>query len=456
MLRSRITEHTILLVSVSKWIILSVFVGAIVGTATAIFLKTLGWSKGLSSGHDYYFLLLPFALFLSTLVVKYLAPDAEGHGTEKVIEAIHLHSGKIKAPVVPVKLVATVVTIAAGGSVGKEGPCAQIGAGISSVLASLLRFGDADRRKIVICGISAGFASVFGTPIAAAIFALEVLAIGSISYEVLLPSFIAAIIGFQMTSWFDISYLYHPIQFSPTFSDLLFLKVILAGIFFGICSIILIDVLTFSEYLSSKLKIWKPLKGFIGGLALVALVFIFSSQYLGLGVDTIDATLNGDGISWYAFLAKAVFTSVTLGFGGSGGIVTPIFFIGAAAGSTFAGVLGLNMALFASIGLVSVLAGAANTPIAAGIMSIELFGPEIAPYAVVACAISFLITGHRSVYPSQRLALEKSSSISAELGNTIDNIRPEFKSREKSVSATAVRLLRKMQDHSHGDGGAKQ
>src|SRR5665811_1079570 len=126
MIKGRMTEHTVLFISVLKWIVLAIFVGAIVGTATAIFLKTLTWATGTSNSYSYYYLLLPLALFLSSLMVKYLAPDAEGHGTEKVIEAVHLTSGKIKAAVVPVKLVATVITIASGGSVGKEGPCAQI------------------------------------------------------------------------------------------------------------------------------------------------------------------------------------------------------------------------------------------------------------------------------------------------------------------------------------------
>ena len=209
------------------------------------------------------------------------------------------------------------------------------------------------------------------------------------------------------------------------------------------CSIILIDMLRLGEYLSGKLRIWKPLKGIIGGSALVAMTFIFSTEYLGLGLDTIDASLNGAGGHWYAFLVKALFTSVTLAFGGSGGIVTPIFFVGSAAGVTFAQVLGLDIALFAAIGFVSVLAGAANTPIAAGIMAIELFGPSIAPYAVVACAVSYLITGHRSVYPSQTLAFVKSASFKGELGQTIDQTRPVFTPREKSLAARAQKVYRR-------------
>lgn len=329
------------------------------------------------------------AFFLSSLLVKYIAPDAEGHGTEKVIEAIHKYAGKIKASVVPVKLVATLLTLGAGGSAGKEGPCAQIGAGLSSMLADLLRFDDRDHEKLVICGISAGFAAVFGTPIAGSIFGVEVLFVGSILYDVLLPSFIAGITAYQVSSALGVHYFYHPVSLVPEFSEAFFLKVALAGVFFGVCSILLIELLKLGKYVSARLDLWEPLKGLVGGSILIVLTLLLSDRYLGLGLDTIEACLRGEHVPWFSFLVKPIFTSITLNFGGSGGIVTPIFFVGATAGMLFATVLGLNVATFSAIGFTSVLAGAANTPIAASILAIELFGPAIAPYATVACVISF-------------------------------------------------------------------
>jgi len=431
--KRKITEESVIFVSIFKWFVLATIIGTIVGLSTTLFLIVLGWSIHLINKIPYYFILLPIAFFISTLLVKYLAPGAEGHGTEKVIEAVHKHSGKIKPMVVPIKLIATVITIAAGGSAGKEGPCAQIGAGLSSIFASFLHFDDLDRKKLVICGISAGFAGVFGTPIAGAIFGVEVLMVGSVLYEVLLPCFIAGVTSYQVSAALGITYFYQPFNFVPVFKESFFIKVALAGIFFGLVSFLLIEILSLGEKAANRVKIWSPWKGIIGGGVLIGLTLLFSTSYLGLGLNTIQTSLQGNDVVWYAFVLKILFTTLTLNFGGSGGIVTPIFFIGATSGNLFANLFGLNVATFSAIGLVSVLAGAANTPIAASIMAVELFGPKLAPYAAVACVISFLMTGHRSVYPSQILSVTKSPSFELEIGDDIDSTHVYFKPRRKSL-----------------------
>jgi len=443
--RKKLLESSVLFISIMKWLFLASCVGVIVGLSTTVFLKALESSIGFASGYRYYFLLLPAAFFLSTMIIKYLAPEAKGHGTEKVIEAVHKRSGSINPLVVPIKLVATVITIASGGSAGKEGPCAQIGAGLSSLFADILRFDDNDRKKLVICGISAGFSTVFGTPIAGAIFGVEVLFVGSLLYEVLLPSFVAGIVGFQVSSALGVTYFHEPLRFIPHFTSVYFLRVCLAGIFFGVCSLIFVEVLRLFEWLGKKINLRETYKAVLGGSVLAMLGLLFSTRYFGLGLDTIKTSLEGGEVPLIAPLLKILFTSITLNFGGSGGIVTPIFFVGATSGNVFANIFSLSPDVFSAIGMVSLLAGAANTPISASIMAVELFGPQVGPYAAVACVISFLMTGHRSVYPSQVLSIKKSSSFTVEEGQEMKDIQDvEFHPRPKTIAGSIVEGLKKV------------
>lgn len=445
-MKRRVDEELVIFTSIVKWVILASIIGVLVGFSTAAFLYLLNMGISLTGKQPYYYLLMPAAFFLSSAIIKYLAPDAKGHGTEKVIEAVNNNWGMIKARVIPVKLVATILTIASGGSAGKEGPAAQIGAGIASSFARLFRFSKQDHKKLVICGISAGFAAVFGTPIAGAIFGVEVLVVGSIMYEVLLPSFIAGIIGYHTATSLGTAYFQQGIQLPPVYNESFLFEVMLSGIFFGICSVMLIELLDLGKRLNERLTLWEPLKGVLGGILLIFLTAAYSTRYLGLGLEPITYALNGGKTLWYDFILKTVYTSITLNFGGSGGIITPIFYIGSTAGNIFAQTLGLDIATFSAIGLVAVLAGAANTPIAASIMAVELFGPEIAPYAALACIISFLMTGHRSVYPSQRLAMKKAEMVNVELGREMEDLHAEatVKSSERiSKTIRAVKRIRK-------------
>ena len=429
MLWKHITEQTAIFLSVGKWIFLSAFVGVIIGGIVTLFLQMLEMAEESRSllPFEYYYL-LPFALVFSVYLVKKFAPDAEGHGTEKVIEAVHKRHGLIDIAVIPVKLLTTIVTIFAGGSVGKEGPGAQIGAGVSSLISTKLNFSKEDRKKLVICGISAGFATVFGTPIAGAIFGVEVLIIGVILYDVLLPSFIAGFAAFTTAQLLGIKYTYYDLHFYQDVSLDLFLivQVVIAGVFFGVVSDFIVSTISQISKLIKKIPFDPLIVAFLGGVLLVILATIFGTQYLGLGMGTIKEVLGPfplmhDSVPWYAFIAKTIFTSITLGVGGSGGIITPLFFIGATSGHLFGELIGSDhIAMFAALGFVSVLAGATNSPIAATIMAVELFGIEIAHYAAISAVISFLITGHRSVYASQLLAMKKSDILSMKFGGEVD------------------------------------
>jgi len=424
-------KHTIeqigIFISVTKWLILSSIIGIIVGVSVTIFLKALQVSEKSQSLLPFpHYYLLPFGLLLTVWIVKRFAPDAKGHGTEKVIEAIHKKSGKIELAVIPVKLLATIITIFTGGSAGKEGPGAQIGAGMASATSDFFRFTKNDRKKLVVCGIGAGFATVFGTPIAGAIFGLEVLVVGIIRYDILLPSFISGFSAFTTAQFLGIEYTYFNINFIQPIDLNLFLiaEVVLAGIFFGIISDITITALKRISRLIEKIPLNLYLKSFAAGLFLVLLSLFVGDQYFGLGLNTIDTVLQSntplnEHIPWYSFLLKTLFTAVTLGSGGSGGIVTPIFYIGATSGHWFGTFIDGNLPFFAALGFVSVLAGTTNAPIAATIMAMELFGLDVAHYAAISIVISFIITGHRSVFPSQVLDMKKSDFLKIRPGEDI-------------------------------------
>jgi len=429
--RKHLAEQTVIFFSVAKWLILSSVVGIMIGALMSIFLKLL---HGAEANREllpfHYYFLLPFALMLTIWIVKTFDKNATGHGTEKVIEAVHKRDGLINIKVIPVKLVATLITIFAGGSVGKEGPGAQIGAGAASFASTILRFSNRDRKKLVICGISAGFASVFGTPIAGAIFGIEVLIIGVIMYDVLLPSFIAGFAAFTTAQFLGVEYTYYDVDFFRSLDLNLDLigKVVLAGVFFGFVSDWFITVINEIESYIKKIPYSDYKKAFVAGLVMVVFSFFISDKYLGLGLNTIAEVFHNnvvltDNINWYDFIIKTFFTSLTLGAGGSGGIITPIFFVGATSGVTFGHLIGDNIELFAALGFVSVLAGTTNSPIASIIMAVELFGTQISHYAAVSVVIAFLITGHRSVFPSQKLALKKADNIDIAEGDDIEHTR---------------------------------
>ncbi len=441
-------EEMAIFSSIVKWTGYASIVGILVGAGTSVFLGLLDFATQKITQYPLYYIILPLSLLATSGLILWLAPEAAGHGTEKVIEAIHQRMGKIPFAVVPVKLFATVITIATGGSAGKEGPSAQIGAGLASAFADFLKVDDTDRRKLVICGISAGFATVFGTPIAGALFGIEVLVVGQIFSEVLFPSVVAGIIGYNVALALGIKYSITSAccVVAPHLTEWSFVRMIMLGIWSGLASLMLIEILKLSGKIYTRLQWRWTRKALTGGVLLALIGSFISTDYLGLGVQTIESGLAGNPLPYGAFFWKIIATSVTLGSGGSGGVVTPIFFVGTAAGNLFAQLFDpANIATYSAIGLTALLAGAANTPIAASIMAMELFGPQIGSFAAVACMVSFLMTGYRSIYPSQLLGAQKSRSLTAQTGNPIGEMKPtRVALRDKSLLGILVKIFSRL------------
>lgn len=391
-----------------KWVALSAFAGLIVGLPTALFLMLLDGGISFVYGLPSFYFLIPPGLVLSHLIVSRLAPDAKGHGTEQVIESIHHHDGDVRLRVIPVKMLATLITLVSGGSAGKEGPSAQIGAGVASAFARLVRMNKLDRQRFVLCGISAGFSAVFGTPLAGALFASEVLSIGRFHYNRLLPALIASYVSAYVTRSLGIRHLSFSVEstFPPDYAMLL--HMVAFGIVVGLAAVLFISMLSRTEDAFHRLRVPGSVKALIGGLILILVVIgTGTTNYIGLGMEIVDAALDGQAYRGVAPFFKMFTTSVTLSAGGSGGILGPVFFIGATMGNLWAQLLSQDIAVYSAIGMVAFLAATANTPIAAAFMAIELFGVQTGGWAAVAAAVSYLMVGHLSVFPSQIIFQKK-------------------------------------------------
>lgn len=410
--------------SMFKWIVLVVPMAAVVGSLCALFLWSLDRATAARFDYPWLIFLMPVAGFLMVLAYQRFGRGSEG-GNNLIVEQIHEPGGGVPLRMAPFILVSTVLTHLVGGSAGREGTAVQLGGSIASAFARLFRLSHAEVRILLMAGIAAGFGAVFGTPIAGAVFALEVLTIGRMQYEALIPSLMAAITAdWTCQAWgiehtrYHVAYLAGMPAATFHLDALLLLKVGVAGVLFGLMARCFSEISHTVSAAFKRLCAYAPLRPVIASVVLIGLVYALGTrEYLGLGVWSPhpgDATIPGffdpahaDYWSWFW---KAVFTIVTLSSGFKGGEVTPLFFIGAALGNAIAAILGAPIDLFAALGFVAVFAGATNTPLACMIMGIELFGATHAVYLAVACFLAYICSGHTSIYLSQRLGIAKSAA----------------------------------------------
>jgi len=416
--RFNFAEPLVMLVTVLQWLVLATLTGLVVGTGTSAFLNALYGLMNVGRSLDLIWisLLLPLAGLANGLLLYYGYQANRTGLKDTLMVAVHTQEGRMPLKTLWIKPVAALITLASGGSAGKEGPCSHIGASLASAIARGLGLNRELRKRLVACGVSAGFASVFGTPLAGAIYGVEVLAIGRIRHDFLFPAIISGVISYQVSQFWGVPYTFYTALALPAFSQGLFLKTIIIGIFCGLVAWLFVDLTAWVSRLVATLrinfKLWPPLLPLVGGGILAGLIWLVpdANDYLGLSLPLMDKALAGEPIAILGFFWKTLFVAITLGSGFYGGIVTPQFVIGAVAGSALAPLLGIGPALGASIGLVAVVAAASNTPIAAILMGIELFeGTLGATYVAGAAIAAYLIIGHRSVYPGQLVAYSKTS-----------------------------------------------
>jgi H+/Cl- antiporter ClcA len=416
-------EPVVMLATIIQWLVLATITGVVVGSGTSIFLHGLFFSTDRTAATPLWLqmALLPLGGLLNGLLLYYGYKSNKTGLGDSVIAAVHRQDGRMPFRTIATKPIAAIITLASGGSAGKEGPCAHIGGSLASSLGRVLGLNVELQKRLVACGVSAGFASVFGTPIAGAIYGVEVLAIGQVRHDFLFPAIIAGVSSFEISKFWGIRYEYYTTELLPRFSESLFIKTIIIGIICGIAAWVFVEGIALARRLFSRLRtrfaLWPPLMPLLGGCLLAVLIIAVPRDYLGLSLPLMDRALHGDAMPYLGFFWKTLLVAITLGSGFYGGIVTPQFVIGAITGNAFAHMLGISPALGAAVGLVAVVAAASNTPVAAILMGVELFGGATGTiYAAGAAIAAYVMIGHRSVYPDQLVVYPKSSWMQGGLG----------------------------------------
>ena len=390
----------------TRWLLLCAAVAIVAGSASALFLFALDWATRTRSLQPGLIWGLPLAGFLmGWIYLKWGQSVDAGHNL--LIGEIHSPQHTVPLRMAPMILGSTVVSHLFGASVGREGTAVQMGGALADQLTPIFKLTPSHRQVVLMAGISAGFASVFGTPLAGALFALEVLAgpaLLRMRWIALPPCIVAAYAADQVGLWWGVQHTVYTVSAIPTLSAWGLASVVLAGGVFGLTG----RVFAWSAHtLSAQFKRWlayPPLRPLIGGVLITAIVvWGHAERYIGLGIPVILEAFDQPLAPW-DFAAKLAMTVLSLGSGFKGGEVTPLFYIGATLGNALAPIVDMPLGLMAALGFVAVFAGASNTPLACTLMAIELFGTQTGAFAAVACTVSYFFSGRTSIYKAQRHA----------------------------------------------------
>lgn len=395
-------QRAALILHILKWLVLAGGIAVLAGSASALFLYSLDWAAATHSDNPWLIWLLPFAGFAVGWVYLRYGRSVEA-GNNLILDEIHETRRVIPLRMAPMVLGATLVSHLFGASVGREGTAVQMGGALADQFTGVFRLSPEDRRIVLMAGIAAGFASVFGTPLGAAVFGLEMLATGRLRYEAMLPCLVAAVLADKVALWWGVQHDYFSVGLIPELSLWSVLVMVLVGAIFGLVARLFAEATHAVAGFMRRRVHYAPLRPFLGGLLIaVAASLIAADRYLGLGLPVIRESFEIP-LAWADPLGKLLFTVISLGSGFKGGEVTPLFFIGATLGNVLAPLFDMPFAFLAAVGFVAVFAGAANTPLASTLMAMELFGPGMGIFAAIACVVSYLFSGHAGIYSSQRV-----------------------------------------------------
>lgn len=394
-----------------RWLLLSFLISICIGSASAGFLISLEWVTSFREAHLWIIFFLPVVGFLISWIYGKYGGNAD-QGNNLIIDTIHEGGDKIPFRMAPLVYGGTILTHLFGGSAGREGTALQMAGALADQFSRPMRLSPEERSILLIAAVAGGFGSVFGTPLAGAVFALEFYFIGRMRYHALFPALLTAVFSDQVARMWNAHHTHYHIDVVPLQTWQGIGWALVAGLLFALCAA------TFSKAMKGMSVFWKnkiayaPMRTFMGGMLVVLGVYLLgTSKYIGLGVPTIVSAFEQQQQP-YDFALKLLFTVVTLSAGFKGGEVTPLFFIGATLGNALSFFIPLPTAMLAGMGFVAVFAGATNTPIACTLMGIELFGAEGAVYIAIACFTAYLFSGNTSIYRKQRIGEPKNGNTS--------------------------------------------
>ncbi len=390
-----------------RWLLLGAAAGVAAGSASALFLWSLERVTSLRDLNPWLIWLLPLGGLLVGWVYATYGREVAG-GNNVILAQLDKGEGRVPLRMAPFVLGGTLVTHLFGGSAGREGTAVQMGGSLADFLARLFALSPSDRRVLLTSGVAGGFGSVFGTPLAGTVFAMEVTQVGGVKYESMVAALAAAVVGDLTTRTWGLGHAHYPALGSFGISGALLLKVVCLGIAAGLVSRLFVFALHGVKAAYRKWIPAEPLRPLVGG-AVVAVVILGldAYDYAGIGTRVIAASFTPGAVPPLAWLWKLLLTALTLGAGFQGGEVTPLFFMGSTLGAALGPLLGMPYDLAVGAGFVAVFAGAANTPLACILMAAELFGGGGIVYVGLACLAAYLASGHTGIYAAQRVVHPK-------------------------------------------------
>ncbi|MFM8826053.1 MAG: chloride channel protein [Actinomycetota bacterium] len=391
---------------VARWVVLATCVGVVSGALSAAFIEALDWATRTRSSASLLVWFLPLAGLAVGSAYHYLGRGLE-RGSNLIIEQIHSHSRWIPVRMSVLIFVCSVITHVFGGSSGREGAALQLAAGVTDPVSRRLGLDQRDRAVMLVTAIAGGFGSVFGVPVAGAVFALEVQRVGRVRHEAIVPAFVASFVGDGIVRALGTEHTHFPAVPAFSWDTGLALRLVMLGIIGGLAALLFVRLTHGVRGVLARTVPWYPGRVAVGGAVVAALVLLLGwREYSGLSVHLASNAFGGsvEGDSW----AKLVLTSVTIGSGFVGGEFIPLFVTGALMGAGLADVIGADVSLFAMAGALAVLAGATNTPLAMLVLGVELFGGSGAVVFAVVCVAAYASSGHAGIYHAQPVAAHKS------------------------------------------------